>query len=159
MELIIDDNLVGCGVYKITIGEYFYIGASKNLENRVRTHRSKLLKKFDNNPNFSKIQKYAKDKQIKIELLQLCDKYVLLENERNFIKQNKDSKFILNIVKNFANYSKGKNMVSFNIPKELYDNICEISKINNRGISQMVQLLLTKQVDRLNKTKTKRCEY
>lgn len=158
MEIVIDDNLVGCGVYKITIGEYFYIGASKNLQNRVKTHKSKLLNSFDSNPNFLKIKKYASDKDIKIELLKLCDEKTLSENEKAFIIENKNSKFILNIIKRFVT-SKKENSVSVNLPKELYDDICEISKINNRKISSMVKLLLTKQVDKINKTKTKKCEY
>ena len=150
MELIVDDNLVGCGVYKITIGEYFYIGSSKNLQNRVREHKSKINTTFDTNSNFLKIKDYAKDKDIKIELLELCSDFDLVDREFDFIRQNNNNKFMLNI----RNGIKLRQIFA-TVNQETINKIKEIAKSLNRTFSQTVEILLEKAIKERDRKKKK----
>lgn len=77
-----------CGVYKITntITGDFYIGSSKNVKERWRSHKKpSKLKQYPNNPLYLDIQKYGVDK-FEFEILAEAEIDSLKEIEQQFIE-------------------------------------------------------------------------
>jgi len=75
-----DDN---CGVYKIKIGNFIYIGSSKNLIKRKNNH----LSKFQLNSHYNnKLQSaYNKYKNFEFEIIELCLPEERLNSEQKWI--------------------------------------------------------------------------
>ena len=77
------------GVYKITntVTGDFYIGSSKNIENRWINHKCpSTWKRHPNNPMYLDIQKYGTDKFV-FEILEEVEITHLKEKEQRFIEK------------------------------------------------------------------------
>ena len=77
------------GVYKITntVTGDFYIGSSKNIENRWINHKCpSTWKRHPNNPMYLDIQKYGTDKFV-FEILEEVEITHLKEKEQQFIEK------------------------------------------------------------------------
>lgn len=77
-----------CGIYKITdqVNDYFYIGSSKEIENRWTRHVIELNKNIQGNPKFQAIWN-KRDPEIdwEFEILEECKEHELLEREQFYI--------------------------------------------------------------------------
>jgi len=72
-----------CAVYRITIGERFYVGSTINLRKRINDHFAELkIQKHSN--NFMQ-KAWNKNQEFNVEVLQLCDQNELLQMEQKFI--------------------------------------------------------------------------
>ena len=77
------------GIYKITntVTGDFYIGSSKNIENRWINHKCpSTWKRHPNNPMYLDIQKYGTDKFV-FEILEEVEITHLKEKEQQFIEK------------------------------------------------------------------------
>ena len=72
------------GVYCISFGEYFYIGSSKNVQNRISQHRKKLRKGVHQKIFQSCYWLFGEEK-MKISLLEKCDFVQLKSREKYWI--------------------------------------------------------------------------
>ncbi len=72
-----------CAVYRITIGERFYVGSTINLRRRINSHFATL--KIQNHANKYMQRAWDKNKEITVEVLQLCDQEELLQMEQKYI--------------------------------------------------------------------------
>ena len=78
-----------CGIYKITntITGDFYIGSSKNIKRRWRSHKCQYSwNKWPNNPMYLDMQKYGVDKFV-FEILEETEVEQLKEKEQQFIEK------------------------------------------------------------------------
>ena len=76
------------GVYKITntITGDFYIGSSKNIKERWRSHKKpSIWKRYQNNPMYQNMQKYGVDK-FELQILAEVEIGKLKEKEQQFIE-------------------------------------------------------------------------
>jgi hypothetical protein len=72
-----------CAVYRITIGERFYIGSTINLRKRINDHFAEL--KIQKHANKFMQRAWDKNKEFNVEVLQLCDQEELLQMEQKYI--------------------------------------------------------------------------
>ena len=72
-----------CAVYRITMGERFYIGSTINLRKRINDHFAEL--KIQKHSNRYMQRAWDKNKQFNVEVLQLCDQEELLQMEQTYI--------------------------------------------------------------------------
>lgn len=77
------------GIYKITVKgkskEYFYVGSSVNIYNRLHEHSSKLKRGIHNNPIMQNLcNKYGLE-AFSCEILKECQQKVLTQKEQSYI--------------------------------------------------------------------------
>lgn len=72
-----------CAVYRITIGERFYVGSTINLRKRINDHFAEL--KIQKHANKFMQRAWDKNKEFNVEVLQLCDQEELLQMEQKYI--------------------------------------------------------------------------
>ena len=75
-----------CGIYEIWIGEYFYQGSSKNIEERIRVHKRDL--KSGKHINKFMCNVWNKHKSFEYHVLVECEKHSLLTWEQDYIDAN-----------------------------------------------------------------------
>jgi hypothetical protein len=75
-----------CGIYKISIGNSFYIGSSKHIEFRWATHKRHMQAGTHNRLVMSA---FNKDSNAYYEIVELCDLKSLLEREQYYINHLK----------------------------------------------------------------------
>ena len=72
-----------CAVYRITMGERFYIGSTINLRMRINDHFAEL--KLQKHCNRYMQRAWNKNKEFNVEILQICDQEELLQMEQTYI--------------------------------------------------------------------------
>lgn len=72
-----------CAVYRITMGERFYVGSTINLRKRINDHFAEL--KIQKHSNRFMQRAWDKNKEFKVEVLQLCDQEELVKMEQKYI--------------------------------------------------------------------------
>lgn len=89
------------GVYKITnlITGDFYIGSSVKVVNRLSNHFNRECRKYPDKPFYRDIIKYGFD-NFKVELLEECDKYSLIERELYYYNELKPTYNIISPTEN-----------------------------------------------------------
>lgn len=90
MEKISNENLNKikgkCGIYKITIERYTYIGSSNNIANRLRSHRNSLLGKCHHNHTMQNcFNKYGLE-ALMFEIIEECEESALLQREAYYME-------------------------------------------------------------------------
>lgn len=101
------------GIYKITIGEKFYIGSSSKLKNRRATHL-RSLKKGEHRNRFMQ-RAYDKSKSFHFVIIQLADVNSLESLEQEYINKHYDQKDCMNISRSSVSYGRtpeGKKMLA-----------------------------------------------
>lgn len=88
-----------CGIYRIEIGQYFYIGSSKNISLRIKNHLKKLKNKKHNNSFMLNVYEKHKD-SFSFFILEQCLESELEDFERFWIEQYYDLEWNMNISKN-----------------------------------------------------------
>lgn len=73
------------GIYKLKIGNKFYIGGSTVLETRFTKHKSKL--KTNTHSNFNMLDAYKECQDVEFEILELCTKEDVKIREQFYIDQ------------------------------------------------------------------------
>jgi group I intron endonuclease len=92
------------GVYKLMIGDYFYIGSAKNLSARMSHHKQYLRKNIHSN---WKVQMHWDQiKSIKFEVLVYCPEEECLTHEQAYLDKHHTDVKCLNIAP-FAGSSRG----------------------------------------------------
>lgn len=89
-----------CGIYEIWINDYFYQGSSKNIEQRIVSHKRQLKKSRHVNPKMQSV--YNKYNTFEYQILVECDEVALLKWEQDYIDANWGDNKYLN-VSPFAN--------------------------------------------------------
>lgn len=84
-----------CGIYKIEIGCYIYIGQSIDILNRIKQHKNKLKRNSHCNKFMQNV--FNKYKTFESEILIKCSKEYLVEYEDICINSY-DQNFVLNIM-------------------------------------------------------------
>lgn len=78
-----------CGIYRIDVNGYVYIGSSIHLLRRWRDHKRSLRLHTHTNKRLQRIyDKYGLD-SIKFKVLETCDKKYLLEVEQHYLNEYK----------------------------------------------------------------------
>ena len=75
-----------CGIYEIWIGENYYQGSSKNIEERIRVHKRDL--KSGKHINTFMRNAYNKHKTFEYQILVECEEHSLLTWEQDYIDAN-----------------------------------------------------------------------
>ena len=94
-------------VYKISIGEWFYIGCSKRVEKRISQHLSNLKHDRHGNPKLSEAFKNNPNLQYEI-LREVKEEKEAYKTERALIKKEKTNHYCCNIVFVEEHHLKGK---------------------------------------------------
>ena len=76
-----------CGVYKITntVNNKFYIGSSKDIENRWKQHIDALVKKEHGNTHLQRSWNKYGSQNFKFEIIEECDPSVQFEREQYYL--------------------------------------------------------------------------
>jgi len=120
------------GIYKISCGEKFYIGSSKNIEKRWKRHIDDLNKNKHINIKLQRVfNKYGLD-NFKFEVIELCKVKELLITEQKYLKSILP--FNENVLNISTGASGGDNLT--NNPKRI-DIINRIKESVNYNISNM----------------------
>jgi len=72
-----------CGIYKITIGEYFYVGSSQDIHKRVYRHLSDLRKSVHRNRFMQRV--YDKHLDMSFTVLEIVSVEDLLNVEQAYL--------------------------------------------------------------------------
>ena len=92
MENLVNNILISCpstayykvsGIYKLILDNKVYIGSAVNLYNRINFHKFQLLNKKHHNILVQR--KFDKIRILSYEIVELCDKEVLIEREQYWI--------------------------------------------------------------------------
>lgn len=78
---------INSGIYKIKIERYFYIGSSKNINNRISVHLYHLRKKNHTNSKMQNVFNKYGDKHFSFEILELVDESNLLICEQKYLNE------------------------------------------------------------------------
>lgn len=80
-----------CGVYKITntVNNKFYIGSSKDIENRWKQHIDALVKKEHGNTHLQNAWNKYGSQNFKFEIIEECDPSVQFEREQFYLNELK----------------------------------------------------------------------
>lgn len=120
MEILVNEVSVNCpntkyykisGIYKLVIGNKFYIGSAVNLYNRINLHKFQLLK--NKHHNILVQRKFNKIRKLNYEILEFCNKESLIEKEQYYLDTLKPE---LNLDK-FANSRLGSKLSKESIEK------------------------------------------
>lgn len=101
-ELTFDSPIIDekCGIYKITIGDKFYIGSSRNLVSRFRSHRTNMR---NNLSNIKILKALDKCSHVVIEIVEYCTDDNVVEREQHYIDSMVPSLNMYNIAVNSEN--------------------------------------------------------
>jgi len=93
-------------VYKISIGNYFYIGCSKRVNKRITAHQWKLKNNRHKNQKLS--EAFNKSAEFDWEILhEVEEKKEAFKTERTLIKKEKANKYCCNVQSNEEHHLKG----------------------------------------------------
>lgn len=133
------------GIYKITVGEEFYVGSSNNMQHRLRSHVRNIRDKKHTIPILKACEKYGTD-SIKLEILEECEINELTSREQYYIDTLKPTLNILEDAENpmqdiklkFAKLC-GENNVSSKYSNE---KVLEVARllVDNRDMKEVARL-------------------
>lgn len=77
------------GIYKLIIGEHYYIGSSCNIANRLKNHVWHLKNNKHHNSVMQKLYNNLKIKDLYFEIIELCNENKLIEREVFYVENLK----------------------------------------------------------------------
>jgi predicted GIY-YIG superfamily endonuclease len=153
VKIIVKDELKKCnhGVYMITFSNgRFYIGSSRDIKNRIKTHILSIKHNFKNTSTcislrcmegfegdavFSLIEEY---KPINGKFSRYYDAHPLILIELGYISKYKNNKLILNNANNTGN----KHSISAYIDKNIYYRFKKYCSDNNISMGMKLEQLI-----------------
>lgn len=120
METLVNKDNINCsntcyckvsGIYKLVIGNKFYVGSAVNLYNRMNLHKFQLLN--NKHHNILVQRKFNKIKELSYEIIEFCDKKDLIQREQYYLDTLRPE---LNLDK-FANSRFGSKLSKESIEK------------------------------------------
>jgi group I intron endonuclease len=97
-----ENRMIHCGIYKIFFknNPYFYIGSSKDIDERFQHHKKKLNSKRHKIIKFQRVfDKYGGGANLDFIILQTCEKSDLLAIEQQYLDANFGDNNFINIAK------------------------------------------------------------
>ena len=93
-------------VYKISIGDYFYIGCSKRINKRITQHRCDL--KHNRHPNHKLSEAFNKSSNFDWEILcEVEERKEAFKTERGLLKKEKGNEYCCNLLSKEEGNRKG----------------------------------------------------
>lgn len=92
MEILVNGMNINCpntkyykvsGIYKLMLDDKIYIGSAINLYNRINLHKFQLLK--NKHHNILVQRKFNKIRQLNFEVLEFCNKELLIKREQYYL--------------------------------------------------------------------------
>lgn len=122
------------GIYRIDVGNEFYIGSSNNVQNRLRTHIRDIRDKRHTIPMLKACEKYGTD-SIKLSLLEECSIKELAKREQFYIDTLKPT---INILEDAENPMQD---IKLKFAK-IYGENSSSSKTSNKDILRVASMLV-----------------
>lgn len=127
-----------CGIYKITIGDEFYIGSSKNIDQRWKAH---TLACIGGRCNFKMVTAFQENSSLKFEILEECGEDNRIEREQHYIDTLKPSLNVAPVAGLPAGYSRGCRLKDPFGKIHEFESLTQVSVKHNLHIGSLSDLL------------------